>query len=212
MRLVRKTQQLSYEDASEVHKTAMANHDEVLVQLEDMNGRLNAAYEKEKKLHKERLAAYADECKRVDAQHEEQLAFHAEYEKARAERNEKIEEVRRKLPSPLPSPPPKWVTALLRWPRDPWPERPVPEHPGYGDEPLAPEPPTLIELSDYKKPQLYFPKPPVFEAVQVEEMETVETPWGDALATPGSWVLTNAETGEKHIEQTPAIETEYAEV
>lgn len=208
MKVIRKSEKQAHKQARSAHDVVAGHHSDHVKRVESVNRELKDAHAEEKKAHKERLAAYADECKRVDAKHEEQLAIHAEYEKARVERDKKLAEIRKKLPKPLPFPPPRLVSELLNWPREPLPERPAPEHPGYFAEPPEPVEPVLVEPHD--EPEFHFPEPVVFDARRVKETETVDTEWGEARALPGSWVLADPATGKQHIEQNETIESAYS--
>lgn len=209
MKLVRINEKKHEERGAETHAMVVEHFDS---HKKDVQQAHVAAVKAVRDAHADAAKAHKIDCERIDATHEEQLALHVEYEKRRKEVDERIAEVKKKLPKPLPFPPPQWVCELLNWPREPLPERPKPEHPGYPPEPVKLEPPAPPEMVE---PEPIHPVAPTYTATQVADTEDnasgieVETPWGVARAMPGTWVLTNDETGEAHIETQEAIDAAY---
>lgn len=192
------------------HEQTLALHEQHVARWRESCESVAEYNRQENEFHEARVAEAEEHHARTLAFHEKVVAARERARKAheeRVRRYEEDQEKRRTLKgkalaalglSPA-EPPPDVFDGSVPEP----PEKPEVGEPQLLEEPPEPEPPT--------GPPTYTAElvPDDVENDDGEPWVTVETPFGPARAHAGAYVLTNDETGAKHIEAAETFERAY---
>jgi len=200
MKVVRNSEQKSYDEAKAAHDTLLREHKQAVAEIERAN-------EEIKESHAEAVARrdqlQADEERQREEQHAEALKAHEEY----VEWWDEVQRQKERLPK-LTKRVNAWVDKLL-------PGHPEPGPPGDPPEPLEvarlAEVPEPVYLDVPPAPKFEQQKPPTYEATEVERTTEVETKWGATIAPAGSWVLKSSRTREKYVVPDEDFQRVYTE-